>query len=88
MLGASSWTPEGADSGFVAWQRGGRAREHAPDCRQGTGARAVGALPGSDPTVFSLRHADTWVQAQRDELAEERSACTYKLVCAFILEFP
>lgn len=53
--------PRVQNSGFVAWQQGGGAREHAPDSR---------------------------VQAQWDELAEERSACTCRLVCAFILEFP
>lgn len=31
--------------------------------QKGTGARAAGALPGSDPAVFLLRYADTGMGA-------------------------
>ena len=55
---------------------------------RGAVLRAAGALPGSDPAVFSLQHVAAQVHTQWDELMEERGARTCKVVCAFIIEFP
>lgn len=79
------------EAGLLWGQQGGRARERAPGCGQGSGAQGSGRFAGVGPRGLLVVACGTWPPRDvPNGMSSRRSVvrARVKLICAFILEFP